>query len=443
MPILVVGLHARSAPLELVEASSISGEALEKAALTLASSAHIDGAVVLSTCMRTEVYASAEEFHPALGAVGEFLAGLAQEDPQRLSPYLYCYWDQGAARHLFRVAAGLDSAVVGEGEILGQVRKAWRVSRTARASSAALDALFRAALGAARAVRSKAGPSRASWSTAGLSVELAEAKLGTIEGKRAAVVGSGELARGLVRRLTRNGALVSVVARRGSESASELARARTVSLVDLEALPDALVWADAAFFALGGSAGQFGVEVISKASPLVAVDLGLPRNLDPSARGLPGVVVLDLTDLSELARRRKEEMAAWEERAAEALEEEFAAWSMRHSRPEAMAVLARLRAWADEVRRSEIERYEKRLGVLDERQRKALDALTSSIVSRLFHKPSVLLREEFGSKAGERLAEAVEVLFGLREPTRRTDWRSEVDFELGSGGPLEAASPGD
>jgi glutamyl-tRNA reductase len=272
-------------------------------------------AVVLSTCNRTEVYASVERFHPGVGDLRDALSELAFVAPEALSDHLYTYHDTAAVAHLFTVAAGLDSALLGESEILGQVRRAWEVASAEGASGSTLGQLFRHAVEVGKRVRHETGIGRRVTSLSSAAVALAGDRLGGLAGRRVLVVGAGTMGERIATVAASRGAAVTV-ANRTVERAEAVAEQVGGVAVGLLSLPSALAEVDAVLTSTGSSTplielADVEAAVASRQSPLLVVDVAVPRDVDPAVSSLEGVTLLDMDDLrasvdAGLAARRRE-----------------------------------------------------------------------------------------------------------------------------------------
>jgi glutamyl-tRNA reductase len=418
--VIVVGLNHRTVPLEMLERTTVSASRLPKALADLRSRDHLDEAVVLSTCMRTEIYAVADKYHGGVQDVRNFLGEIGFLAPEEFTDHLYSFHDETAVAHLFKVAAGLDSAVVGESEILGQVRDAWQRAREEDAAGAQLASLFRHAVEVGKRARSETGIARGTTSVSQAAVEMAAGRLGSLAGKRILVVGAGDMGEGVALALAGSRGIGEVlVANRTWATAVKLARRVGGRAVELGALPAALEQADVLLTVTGAPA------VIVEAAdltpvmanrpdrPLLVVDVAVPRDVDPAVGRLPGVTLLDMDDLKAFAAAgvaaRRKEIARVEAILAEEVERYSASSAAREVAP----VVAALRARADELRTAELDRFRSRLAGLDPKQRAAVESLTRGLVNKLLHEPTVRLKQEGGTPRGERLAEALRTLFGL------------------------------
>jgi glutamyl-tRNA reductase len=417
--VVVLGLNHRTVPLDLLERVTIDDSRLPKALHDVMSRDHVSEAVVLSTCNRSEVYVVAEKFHPAYADLRTFFSELAFVPPEELADHLYVHDGADAASHLFEVAAGLDSAVVGEAEILGQVRTAWERAQGEHASGSQLNLLFRHALEVGKRARTETAIGRHIASVSTAAVAMAAERLGSLEGRSILVMGAGEMGEGMVRSLATNGVSDIRVANRTWERAFDLATrvdGRAIRLADLDASlteVDLLLTGTGASSMLIEHADLARVMAARDGRPLLIVDVAVPRDVDPTAADLPGVTLLDMDDLRAFAEagqaERRREVAAVRTMVGEELDRYTAVSSAREVAP----LVAALREHAEDVRRAELERFRSKLGELDERQIEAVEALTHGIVAKLLHQPTVGLKDAAGTPKGERLAEALRDLFDL------------------------------
>ncbi len=419
MSVLVVGLNHRTVPLDLLERMTVAQSLLSKALGDLVSREHVTEAVLLSTCNRIEVYAFAERFHGAYEDVRNFFAESSHVAPEEFSDHLTGLYDADAARHLFSVASGLDSAVLGEHEILGQVRTAWEAAAEEGAVGAVLNPLFRHALEVGKRVRTETAISRNITSVSQAAVAMAGERLGGLAGRRVLVVGAGEMGEGLARALHGGGVAEVLVANRTWERAVDLAARLGGTPVRLDELPGHIAQVDVLLTSTGASSvilehGDLdGIVGGRGGRQLLIVDIAVPRDVDPAAGDLDGVTLLDMDDLRQFAevgiRERQREVTA-----VEAIVDVELNRYVDESTARLVAPLIRqLHDRASEVREGELERLAGRLGELDDRQRAVVEALASGIVGKLLHEPTVRMKDAAGTARGERLAEAMRDLFNL------------------------------
>ena len=417
--IVVMGVSHRSAPLELLERCTVPATDVPKRLGDLASCENVSEAVVVSTCNRTEAYVVAERFHAAFGEVRDFFCTLSGAAPAELSDHLYVHYDDDAARHLFRVTSGLDSAVLGEHEILGQVRTAWDAARTEGTAGTVLNQLFRHGISAGKRARTETDISRGTASISHAAVSMAKNHLGTLEGSRVLVVGAGEMAEGMIVALAAAGPAAVQVANRTPSHAEALAARVGGHQLPLANLEDALVEVDLLLTSTGATSvivdhASVGAVIERRAGrPLLIVDIAVPRDVDPAVARLAGVTLLDMDDLSRFADtghvRRQAEVAAVES----ILVDETERFSADRSAREMAPLIESLRGQAEAVRRAEIERALAAHPDLDEDAREALERATAALVNKLLHQPTVALRTAAGKAKGDRLADSARDLFDL------------------------------
>lgn len=422
MSVVVIGLNHRTMPLDLFERMTIDGARLPKALHDLQSREHIGEVVVLSTCNRTEVYAIAERFHGAYADVRNFLSELAFVPPDEFADHLYVHYDAEAIRHLFSVAAGLDSSVIGEAEILGQVRSAWEQAGQEGTAGPILNLLFRHALETGKRARTETDIARGTASVSHAAVEMAAERLGDLAGKRVLIMGAGDMAEGMATALQGAGVADVFVANRTWRKARALADRIDGQAVRLSDLSLALLEVDLLLTSTGATVpvverDDFApVMAEREGAELLIVDIAVPRDVDPTVADLDGVTLLNIDDLRRFAQigieRRSHELAAVEA----IIDDELARFRSAASARSAAPVVASLRGWADDVRVAEIARFEAKLDGLDDRQREAVEALTKGLVAKLLHQPTVTLKDTAGSATGERLADATRQLFDLDDP---------------------------
>jgi glutamyl-tRNA reductase len=413
MTLILIGLSHHVAPVELRERVALPGASAGALAERLASA---DGeAVCLSTCNRTELYLAADdpdaEEQRALSALCE-AAGL---DEDLLRPVLYRLRDEAAALHLFRVAAGLDSMVPGEGEILGQVRAAY----DAGATGPLLDRLFRQALHAGKKVRAETAIGENPASVSSAAAALAEQVFGDLHGCRVLLVGAGKIGELAARSLVSRGAEITFVANRSVDAAEELARRFGGEALPLERVGPELARADVVLSSTSAPGFVLGHDDVRrvlperKGRPLFFIDIAVPRDLEPAIHELDGCYLYDIDDLESvvaesLAGRRQEAARAEAVVAGEA--ERFAAWQASR---EVIPAIASLRARAEEIRAAELEHARGLLARLPESERLAVESITAQIVNKLLHLPTVRMKEAAAGADGAVYADAVRHLFGL------------------------------
>ncbi len=391
MSVVAVGLNHRTVPLDLLERMTVPASRLPKALADLTSREHINEAVVLSTCNRIEVYVFAEKFHGAYQDIRNFFAEVSHVAPEEFSDHLTSLYDGDAARHLFSVASGLDSAVLGEHEILGQVRKSWETASTEGAVGPVLNTLFRHSLEVGKRVRTETAISRNITSVSQAAVAMATERLGGLGGRQVLIVGAGEMGEGLARALHGGGVAGIRVANRTWDRAVEVAGRLGGEPVRLDDLPHHLAEVDVLLTSTNASAailehGDLASVVGERhGRELLVVDIAVPRDVDPTAGEIEGVTLLDMDDLREFAdvgiRERQREVTA----VHAILDVELDRYVDESTARSVAPLVASLRARGDLVRSGELQRLVARLGDLDDRQRDAVEALAAGIVGKLLH----------------------------------------------------------
>ncbi len=427
MSVVVVGLEHHQAPLDLLERVSVGDADVPKVLGTLRDRVNLQESVLLSTCLRTEVYAVVDRFHVAVTEVQEVLASMAGLQVADLEPHVSIRFDDDVPVHLFAVASGLNSVVLGESEVLGQVRRAWERAQEERVSGPVLAGLFRHALETGKRVRSETAIARGTTSFSHAAVELAEARRpGGLAGTRVVVVGAGRMGSGVLGALTdlapaRRPAEV-VVANRTAERAAALVGAADrhvpVRALALGAAGPELAEADVVLCAVEATSHVVGSTAIAPegdrtAQPALVVDLGVPRNVEPSAGAIAGVTLLDMDDLRSSVDVALEERRGEVDQAQGIVAAEVDRYRATSRARGAAPVVATLRGRLEDLRVAELGRRRREFGDLSEAEWSQVDAVTRAVLAKLVHEPTVMLKETAGTPRGERLVEALRTLFDL------------------------------
>jgi glutamyl-tRNA reductase len=427
---LAVGLSHRTAPVDLLERVVLAPDAAAKLLDDVVASDHASEAIVLSTCNRVEVYAEVDKFHGGLAAVSELLARRAGVDLDELTPHLYVHYEDRAVAHLFSVACGLDSMVVGESQVLGQVRTALRAAQDAGAVGRQLGALAQQALRVGKRARTDTGIDRAGRSLVTAGLDEATRVLGRLDGLSVLVVGAGAMSALAATVAAQSGAARVVVANRTLERAERVAATVEGEARPLSELPSALADADLVVSCTGAvghllDAGMLAPAAGRPGRPLVVLDLALPRDVDPAAHDLDGVTVVDLESLAS-ALATTEHVADVEATRAIVAEEVAAFLGWQRAVSVAPTVVA-LRAMADAVVQSELVRLAGRLPDLDPRERAEVEQAVARVVDKLLHAPTVRVKQLAEEPGGRSYADALTRLFDL-DP-KAVDAVTKVDLE--------------
>jgi glutamyl-tRNA reductase len=443
LDIIVVGLNHRTAPIEIREKFSISDAQIREALIRLKSYHGIDEALILSTCNRVEVCAVVQQIQTGFQRIKEFFedfhAGLS---PEEWNASLYLYSADEAIRHVFRVASSLDSMVIGEPQILGQLKEAFDIAMHQKATGVILNKVFRKAISVAKRVRTETKIAENAVSISFAAVELAKKIFGHLEGKEALLVGAGEMAELAVRHLLDNGVRKVMITTRNFDNAIELAKRFDGIPLRLEDFPRYLAEADILICSTGASHYVISEEHIDKAiqrrknRPIFLIDISVPRNIDPHVNRIDNVFLYDIDDLqlivdANLEGRQKEAL-----KAEGILSEELQAINKWLKSLEVVPTITALREKAEEIRRVEVNKFIAKLGRLSPEQREVVDGLVASIINKLLHSPLVALKDEARSKNGALYAEAVRRLFNLDKDLHRRPQPAASDKE-------DSADPGE
>ena len=419
MSVIVVGLNHRTVPLDLFEKMTVPEAKLPKALADLSSRENISESVILSTCNRIEIYAYAEKFHGAYQDIRNFLSEISHVAPEDFSDHLIGLFGSDAIEHLFKVSSGIDSAVIGEHEILGQVRSAWELAVEEQVVGTVLNSLFRHSLEVGKRARSETSISRNITSVSQAAVAMADKQLDGLIGKRVLVVGAGEMGEGMAKSLHAGGITELRIANRTWDRALETAERLNGKPVRLDELPQNLTEVDLLLTSTGATAAILEYGDLDEAArqrkgrELLIVDIAVPRDVDPAAADLDGVTLLDMDDLREFAekgiRAREKEVSSVIEIINEELERFLNLFSARSVAP----IVTQLHSRAEEIRNSELQKLFRKFPELTPEQLKGIETLTSVIANTLIHEPTVRLKDAAGTPKGERLSEALQDLFDL------------------------------
>jgi glutamyl-tRNA reductase len=428
--LLVVGVSHHTAPVELLERLSVPTDDTPTVLAALVAQPYVNEAVVLSTCNRVEVYAAVTAFHGGLAEIGAVLADRAGLDVTSLAAHLYVHYDDDVPRHALRVAAGLDSMVVGEAQILGQLRDAYGHSAEHDAAGRFLHELMQQALRVGKRVHAETGIDHAGQSVVSAALELAP---GGVAGRSALVVGAGSMGGLALATLSRAGAGPLLVTNRGADRAQRLATLHGATAVDFADLADTLAGVDLVVCATASPEPVLTESLVRATMArrpeggLVLLDLAVPRDVAPEAAGVPGVTLIDL---GRLAAASLGEPSSADRDAAEGIVaaevEVFLSW-LRGT--DVAPTVAALRARADQVVESELSRLAQRRPDLTAEQRADVAHSIHRVVQRLLHSPTVRVRQLAGTPGGDQYAALLRELFDLAVPDRADDLTRAVDVD--------------
>jgi glutamyl-tRNA reductase len=412
--LLCVGASYRTADVATLEQLAITPDRIADVLQHLIAQPYVGEAVVVSTCTRVEVYAAVSGFHGGLGEICTVLAEHSGIGANVLAGHLYVHYDEAAVRHAFTVAAGLDSMVVGEAQILGQLRDAYHTATEADAAGRLLHELMQQALRVGKRAHAETGIDRAGQTVVTAALEVAASRLGDLSGRPALVIGAGAMGALSVATLTRSGVGPLRITNRGAERAERLAEAYGATAVAYDDLDAALADADIVISATASAEPVLTRDRLTKAAPLVVLDLAVPRDVAADATDLPGITVVDIDGL---AQSRRALPAAAETAAAEQIVaaevDNFLAW-LRGA--DIAPTVAALRTRADDVVSTELRKLTARRPEFTEEQRADVSRTLHRVVQQLLHSPTVRVRQLAAEPGGDQYAALLRELFDLDVP---------------------------
>jgi len=417
--LLALGVSHKTAPLDLRERLSLTEGRAVSALRELTDAAGIHEAAAISTCNRTELYLIVSDPVEAESTALGVLTRQAGIRPTELLGHLYSLRAGEAARHLLRVTAGLDSMIVGEAEIQGQVKRAYELAMVEGATGPILNRLFRGALAAGGRAREETGISEKGVSVPSVAVELARRALGDLSDRRVLVVGAGETAELVARALVARGVHSVFVANRHYDRAIGLAQRFEGSAVRFEELPEQLTEADIVVSATNSPHHIVERDDLAQVMaernerPLLAIDIAVPRDIDPTCREIPGVTVHDIDDVQQIVERNTSGREAEARRAERIIEVELDRFERWLASLEVVPTISALRESGDEIVRRLLAENEGRWESLSEADRERLEAMAKAIASRLLHEPTLRMRRSAGSDDAYFYVSALRELFGL------------------------------
>jgi glutamyl-tRNA reductase len=430
MQIVVVGLNQNSAPLAVRERLAFVPGALPRALDSLRS--YVAEGFILSTCNRVEVYALAGHVDSGAQLLGRFLAEARGFPLAELRPLLYAHGHEAAVAHLFRVASGMDSMVLGEGEVLAQVRAALDVASAAGTLGPVLRRLGSAAVGAGKRVRARTAIGRNPLSVVTLALQAAASHGRALDGASVLVLGAGDTAETVLRHLARRAPRSVIVISRRHERATALAARHCVSSAPLEALGGVLPNADVIVGCTSAPEFVVGVDDLAAArsvgaGELLCLDLGVPRDIDPEVRRLPGVTLVDLDELQAAAEANRARRAGEVEHGEAVIDGEVERFMEWWRSRQVVPTIAALRAFAADVRDAEVAHALARLGDLSPRDAFVIRGLAQRIVGKLLHRPLTVLRAD---AEGANMAQVLRQLFQLETDAESAECPSDLRTEV-------------
>jgi len=418
MQLALVGLSHKTAPVEVRERLAFNNDALRLALKSLVGRQDVTEAMILSTCNRVEVVAESSDDR----LIREFLCDFHQISPDDVSKHLYSLRDADAIRHVFRVAASLDSMMVGEPQILGQVKEAYRIAADTGTVGMHLSALMNRAFAVAKKVRSETGISQSAVSISYAAVELARKIFGDLSGKTVMIIGASKMGELTAKHLKRNGVSSVLVTNRTFEHAVELAQVFEGAAVSFEHFTDHMDRADIVISSTG--APHF---VISRAvaeqiihrrknRPMFFIDIAVPRDIDPTVNEIDNAFLYDIDDLQQVIDENLKERMKEASRAEEIIDSEVQAFCLKIQSREVVPTIVQLRDNVEKIRRDEIERNRRYLKDLSPEQQAAVDHITKSFANKILHTPIEELKRMAHDPDGPHYVDILRRIFNIKPP---------------------------
>ena len=427
MNIAVVGLSHKTAPVEVREKLSIPEPQYELAIAQLCSSPHIDEVAVLSTCNRLEIYIVTSETDHGIREVNQFLSDHSKLPVSRLRPYLFTLLHQDAVMHLMRVSSGLDSLVLGEGQILSQVKHCHKLGQQHSGIGRTLNQLFKQGIGAGKRVRTETSIGTGAVSISSAAVELAQIKAQNLAACRVAIVGAGKMSRLLVQHLLSKGAVNITILNRSLQRSQELAKLfpdANLHLLPIEQMMPTIAHSDLVFTSTAATEpllDRAKLElVLDPAQPLMVIDISVPRNVDADVNDLPQVQAFNVDDLKAVVAQNQEARRQMAMEAEVLLDEEGEAFEVWLRSLETVATISSLRDKVETIRVQELEKALSRLGTeFADKHQEVIEALTRGIVNKILHDPMVQLRAQQDIDARRKAMQTLSVLFNLESESTK------------------------
>src|SRR5262245_2790321 len=416
MQFALVGLSHKTAPIEVRERLAFNGDAVRTALAALVQTDSISEAMILSTCNRVEVVAEGSDDR----LIREFICDYHQISRDSVSKHLYSFKNNDAIRHIFRVTSSLDSMMVGEPQILGQVKEAYRIATDAGAIGIHLSALMSRAFAVAKKVRSETGISQSAVSISYAAVELAKKIFGTLAGKTVMIIGASKMGELSAKHLKRAGVSSVLVTNRTFGRAVELAKVFEGAAVPFEHFTDHIDRADIVISSTGAPhfiiTKAMGEQMIHrrKNKPVFFIDIAVPRDIDPAVNEIDNAFIYDIDDLQQVIDENLKDRMKEAHRAEQIVDLEVQAFCSKMQSREVVPTIVQLRDTLEKLRRDEIERNRKLLKDLSPEQQVAIDQITVSLVNKILHHPISQLKEAAHDPSGPDFIDIVRRIFNVK-----------------------------
>jgi len=417
--LILVGVNHKTTPVEIREKLAFTKGKIEESIDRLLNYPDIIEHTILSTCNRVEIYARANCHDSAIKSVKQFICDFHELSPVELEDHFYSYKNEEAVEHLFRVSSSLDSMILGEAQILGQVKDAYSLARDLRSTGLVLNQLFEKAFNIAKKVREETGIAERSVSISSAAVELAQKIFDDLENHTVMLVGTGEMAELAAKHLISYGVKTVYVTSRTYERAANLARTLNGSALDFEAFKNELHRADIVITSTSASSFIIKKEMVEKAiqerknKPIFFIDIAVPRDIEPDVNDLENVYLYDIDDLHVVVSANMKEREKEAENAMNLISHEVTKFNNWIGSLDAVPTIIEIRKKAENIRKQEIERTLKKLPHVSEDDKQLLRQMSSSIINKILHKPTIKLKQKTQSEDGHVYLKAIRHLFHL------------------------------
>jgi len=417
--LILVGVNHKTTPVAIRERLAFTKGKIEDSADRLLNYPEIIEHTILSTCNRVEIYARASNQDSGINFIKNFICEFHNLSPVELEDHFYSYSDEEAIEHLFRVSSSLDSMVLGEAQILGQVKDAYSLAKNLRSTGLILNQLFEKAFSIAKKVRDETGIAERSVSISSAAVELAQKIFNDLENHTVMLVGTGEMAELAAKHLISYGVKTVYVASRTYERAANLARTLNGSALDFEAFKNELYRADIVITSTAASNFIIKKELVEKAiherknKPIFFIDIAVPRDIEPDVNDLENVYLYDIDDLQIVVAANMKEREKEAENAMNLIRYEVAKFNNWIESLDAVPTIVEIRKNAEVIRKEEIEKTLKKISNLSEGDKQIIDQMSGSIINKILHKPTIKLKQKSQSQDGHIYLKAIRHLFHL------------------------------
>jgi len=417
--LILVGVNHKTTPVEIREKLAFTKGKIEESVDRLFNFPDIIEHTILSTCNRVEIYARANCQDSAIKAIKQFICDFHEVSPVELEDHFYSYRNEEAVEHLFRVSSSLDSMILGEAQILGQVKDAYSLAKDLRSTGLVLNQLFEKAFSIAKKVREETGIAERSVSISSAAVELAQKIFDDLENRTVMLVGTGEMAELAAKHLISYGVKTVYVTSRTYDRAANLARTLNGSALDFEAFKNELHRADIVITSTSAPNFIIKKEMVEKAiherknKPIFFIDIAVPRDIEPDVNDLENIYLYDIDDLQVVVSANMKEREKEAENAMNFISQEVTKFNNWVGTLDAVPTIVEIRKKAENIRMQEIEKTLKKISHLSEDDKKLLRQMSSSMVNKILHKPTIKLKQKTQSEDGHVYLKAIRHLFHL------------------------------